>query len=555
MTRSKGWALFAAALAIAGCTARSAPHRGDGGLNVGGDGGRFVPNCDATMDADGDGIADTAEGDGDIDGDSLPNDHDDDSDGDGIPDRDEHHGSPCAVTDSDNDGSPDFMDTDSDNDGLSDHDEHSVYFTDPTNTDTDGDNVTDLGEALGTHTDPNDRSSTIPPEDFFVLLPYNGAPQDRTLDFGTNLQGADVYFLIDTTGSMQSAIDNVTSSLSTLSTQIRAQIPNVQMGVGQYRDFPNTTDILDFSGYGSAGDEPYANEQVITDDLSLVQSALGRLSAGGGMDTPESATEALYQTASGAGGSWSFSSGAPSFRLPAASCPMAPDDPAPHRGYPCFRPGALPIVVLVTDAPFHNGPGGSDAYSRISPSPATFDQAVTALTNIGARFIGVAVGSAPRAQEEAVATMTGTVDTSGTPLVYDASGGTVSTAILDGIETLTGRTPQDVDTTTENVAGNPDDFDARLFIKSITPVDGYNGSNHGPAPGITFASMDDHAFYGVVPGTRVTFTVHFFNDVRPPATTAQIFLATIVVRGNRVTRLDERKVYIVVPPDGAIILI
>jgi hypothetical protein len=74
-------------------------------------------------------------------------------------------------------------------------------------------------------------------------------------------------------------------------------------------------------------------------------------------------------------------------------------------------------------------------------------------------------------------------------------------------------------------------------------------------PGVTFETMDDHAFYGVVPGTRVTFSVHFFNDVRPPATTAQIFQATIVVRGNHVTRLDERKVYIVVPPDGALILI
>ena len=49
--------------------------------------------------------------------------------------------------------------------------------------------------------------------------------------------------------------------------------------------------------------------------------------------------------------------------------------------------------------------------------------------------------------------------------------------------------------------------------------------------------------------------VRFVNSVRPPAATAEIFRATIIVRGNSVARLDSRNVYIVVPPDGAIIII
>src|SRR5690606_32061623 len=318
------------------------------------------------------------------------------------------------------------------------------YSTDPYDRDTDGDGVTDLGEALGTGTNPNDPSSTIPPDDFFVVLPYNDPPQNRVLRFSTSLQVADVYFLIDTTGSMQSAIDNVTASLSTRSNELRARIPNVQLGVGRYDDFPNSTDIFDWYAYGNPPDVPYANEQSITDNLSAVQAALGRLSAGGGADGPEPATEALYQTATGEGGSWTFAAGAPSFNLPAGTCPSIPDEVGVRRGYPCFRPGALPIVVLVTDAEFHNGPSGANGYSGITPAPHTFDQAVAALNAIGARFIGVSVGSGPRAHEEAVARMTGTVDLSGNPLVYDASGGTVSTAIVEGIETLAGRTPQDV---------------------------------------------------------------------------------------------------------------
>ncbi len=541
------------ALSAGACTASRIGGRDAG---QGGPDSSVLAGCDGSLDSDGDGIADQAEGTSDTDGDGTPNHLDLDSDGDGIPDAEEHQGNiPCSHPDADGDGIPNWLDTDSDNDGLSDADERGRYSTDPYERDSDGDGVTDLGEALGTRTDPNDPTSTIDPDDFFVVLPYNDAPQDRVLRFGTSLQVADVYFLIDTTGSMGAAIDNVTASLSSLSTEIRARIPNVQLGVGQYRDFPNSNSLLDFNAYGSPGDMPYANEQSITDDLSAVQSALGRLSAGGGADGPESSTEALYQTATGEGARWTFAAGGAPFNLPAGTCPSVPDEVGVRRGYPCFRPGALPIIVLVTDAEFHNGPGGANAYTGITPAPHTFDQAVTALNGIGARFIGVSVGAGPRAHEEAVARMTGTVDLSGSPLVYDASGGTVSTAIVEGIETLAGRTPQDVDTETENVPGNPDDFDARLFVKSVVPLRGCNGPICDASPGVTYTSMDERAFYAVVPGTLVDFTVRFHNDVRPPAATAQIFRATIVVRGNRVARLDAREVYIVVPPDGAIILI
>lgn len=553
MGHGQRWVALALACALAGCTTGVRPG-GDGG--TGGPDGNLLAGCDDGLDSDGDGIADQAEGTSDVDGDGTPNHLDDDSDGDGIPDREEHGGSvPCSLPDADGDGVPNWIDLHSDNDGLADAEERERYSTDPYRRDTDGDGVTDLGEALGTRTDPNDPSSTIDPDDFFLVLPYDGAPVDRELDFGTRLQVADVYFLIDTTGSMQAAIDNVTASLSSLSERIRTQIPNVQMGVGRYGDFPNSTGLFDFDAYGHPSDVPYANEQSITDDLYLVQSALGRLSAGGGADTPESASEALYQTATGEGGTWTFTSDAPPFVLAAAYCPPLPDEYGRRRGYPCFRPGSLPIVVLVTDAPFHNGPGGAHAYAGISPAPHTFEQAVAALNAIGARFIGVAVGADPRAHEEAAARMTGSVDLGGRPLVYDATGGTVSEAIVEGIETLAGRTPQDVDTALENVPGNPDDFDATAFIESVVPVEGLNGAISGPNPGVTYTSKDDTTFYAVVPGTRVIFAVRFRNDVRPPAETAQIFRARIVVRGNRVARLDERQVFIVVPPEGATILI
>jgi hypothetical protein len=53
----------------------------------------------------------------------------------------------------------------------------------------------------------------------------------------------------------------------------------------------------------------------------------------------------------------------------------------------------------------------------------------------------------------------------------------------------------------------------------------------------------------------VEFTVDFWNDVRPPAATAQVFQARIIVVGNGVARLDQRRVFIIVPPEGGTILI
>jgi hypothetical protein len=89
--------------------------------------------------------------------------------------------------------------------------------------------------------------------------------------------------------------------------------------------------------------------------------------------------------------------------------------------------------------------------------------------------------------------------------------------------------------------------DATGFIKAIHTVAGY------PADG--FQSMDEETFYAVVPGTAVDFEIDFYNDIRPASHTAVIFKARILVVGNGVATLDTRNVYIVVPPEGEMILI
>jgi hypothetical protein len=237
-------------------------------------------------------------------------------------------------------------------------------------------------------------------------------------------------------------------------------------------------------------------------------------------------------------------------------CPTYPDEIGTRRGYPCFRPGSLPIVILFGDYNHHNDSTGADSYSFGGPSYA---ETSAALNGIGARVIGIWSQGAGRDDYEAIARDTGAVRADGTPLVFniDPSGTGLDSTVVDAVADLVGGTPQDVDTTTENITSppNPDNFDGTLFIKSIVPFEGYNGGVSGPMPGVTYESKDATTFYQVIPGTQVEFTVDFWNDVRPPAETAQIFRARIVVMGNGVARLDERMVYIVVPPEGSVILI
>ena len=281
----------------------------------------------------------------------------------------------------------------------------------------------------------------------------------------------------------------------------------------------------------------------------------------------ESGVEALYQVASGAGVSWGGS-------IPPRSCPVIPDETGLRRGYPCFRPGSLPIVILVSDAPFHEPlpagwpldtlEGASCTYSDV-PSAQRYDAALTALQNIGARVLSLSTDSIPSnpgypatAQLCNVARDTGAVRADGTPLCFELgpNGDMIRMEVINAVAELVGGTPQDVSTTTENVAGNPDDFNATLFIKSIVPFEGYGADGvPGARPGISYASKDTTTFYQVIPGTQVEFTVDFWNDVRPPADVAQVFQARIIVVGNGVARLDERKVYIIVPPEGGTILI
>src|SRR5262249_23478209 len=106
-------------------------------------------------------------------------------------------------------------------------------------------------------------------QDFFFILPYMDTMHtDKPLDFSTAIPSMDVFFLMDTTGSMGTEIANLQNSLSTtVIPGIIGAVANTQFGVGALEDFP-------IDPYGSAGcivsnsdDEPFKLLQPITNNL------------------------------------------------------------------------------------------------------------------------------------------------------------------------------------------------------------------------------------------------------------------------------------------------
>ncbi|MCS6856745.1 MAG: hypothetical protein NZM37_03445 [Sandaracinaceae bacterium] len=564
-------------------------------------------------DSDNDTISDEQEGASDSDGDGVLNFRDNDSDGDGIPDREEagdqnpntapfhcsievDH-STCSPTgvrcEIRRDGIPDFLDIDSDNDGLGDGQERALG-SDPCNVDTDQDGQGDLMEGVyqqlncprggrgaecGCVTNSGCR---IPDRHFYLVLPYGDPPVERTLEFSTTIRVADVFFVTDTTGSMGGTLENVKRTVAGpggLIERIVAAIPDAWVGGGQFDDMP-------FGTYGAPPDEPFIRAITMTppERASEVQAAFNRIELHGGGDRPESATQALWQIMTGEGNTWrgpgGFWGGGTStytIRHYAGDCLDG------HWGAPCFRPGALPIVVMFTDACSHNGPPDDDPscdpYMGITPPPARWVDMVELMRRKGARFVGINASTDPAESCRRVPLMpggqgpcwflyrtaveTGTVDFEGNALIYDlpntAGHREFAETVAGAIERVATRVPIDVDTAARDDPSDPERVDARRFIKRRTPA--CNPARPGAPPtrdcwdapaGVpresAVAHFDLSTFYGVVPGARVRFRITFQNDFYVNlGQQAKVFIAFIDVRAGGGVVLDTRQVFIVVP--------
>jgi len=233
--------------------------------------------------------------------------------------------------------------------------------------DTDGDGVPDQadecpGQGWRIPCD-NDKSN----DGAYQTAYYNSAGNNTVsadITVQANIRSADLYILMDATGSMggeqAQLITDLTSGSFVNTTEcpgglgtglvgaIRCQIPDIWLGVG---DFKEVSYLPHNNRYDMA---PYHHYLDTTDNIQHVIDAVSNLRPDSNKDYPEAATQAIYSVVTGKGlGDLVPNRGA------------CPSTPLGRWGYPCFRPSVLPIIMLFTDADMWNGPAvGSPTYGN-----------------------------------------------------------------------------------------------------------------------------------------------------------------------------------------------
>lgn len=382
-------------------------------------------------------------------------------------------------------------------------------------------------------TDIVDDDVAPPPTDFCIDLDPDAGVLTVNLETQPQLSVADVFFLVDRTGSMTEEIDNIKANLqTTIVPAIARAIGDVQFGVATYGDFP-------LHPYGEDGDIPFTMVSPIDRSVSNVQGAVNSIRVGGGGDNAEAMTEALFQVASGEGYSpWITSR---------AACAVPG-----RQGYPCFRPNAQPIVVLVTDAPAHNGPQADNAYDNAlflgsggSRVPHSYTEMINAARATRLRVLGINSGVSPfwgRDDLSRIAVDTGAVTSTGTPLVFDIGddGRELDTRVVSAIETFTRQVRFDASARVLDVDPMRP---ATPLVRAVRPV--------SASPSVNVQRIEGDTFYGVIPGTRLTFALELQATV-PRTNVPQRFPARVQFYAGGRANLGARDIVIVIPAlDGA----
>ena len=248
---------------------------------------------------------------------------------------------------------------------------------------------------------------------YHELAPDASSPSD-TLILNAQITYMDVYFLLDTSATMASALTNLGTAVAGpggIIPTVRASFPNARFGVGHFHayqiDLHDTTtgpfQAIPWIGAGNKAVFPLLHSiNVQTDDTSAqnVMLWLGANGTTANNDKTEGAMVALYAAAS-QGGLWARTSaglnygtdfagnwhnsmtggGAQYWVNPrnagssqawvtdypgvaggrpalAASVSTSGACPAGSVGYPCFGATSIPITIVMTDNAGTQGPGG-----------------------------------------------------------------------------------------------------------------------------------------------------------------------------------------------------
>jgi hypothetical protein len=201
------------------------------------------------------------------------------------------------------------------------------------------------------------------------------------------------------------------------------------------------------------------------------------------------------------------------------------------------------VVLLFTDAPFHEGPGGTQPYSRISPRPHVYDEAVSELNRLGIKVMCFDSGDGGAVSDlQSIARDTDAIGIDGRPLVFDVGrrGENLGTEVIGAIELFAEAIEFDVDTLLLDPDPR-DGVDPRDFVAAVVPV------SADPPDGVGSIDTEAGVFRDVVSGTDLLFRLTLHNDAIVPGPTARRFRLEIVFRGDGRTRLDRRIIEIVIP--------
>jgi hypothetical protein len=183
------------------------------------------------------------------------------------------------------------------------------------------------------------------------LAPGGSVQVQKTVHTPEILPTPDIYFLADTTGSMDEILAAVQADAASVLGAVDALANDPRYGAGDYKDFQSPTQ-LDPYAFNNAAPSPAAD-----DNGAAALAAIAAWSATGGFDGPEGQLFALHQLAA--------------------------------HGAASFRAAATPIVVWFGDAPGHDPV--CDEISGDTGHDVTEASVTTELVNAGIRVIAISV--------------------------------------------------------------------------------------------------------------------------------------------------------------------
>ena len=292
--------------------------------------------------------------------------------------------------------------------------------------------------------------------DIYFLVDLNGTMGGELAALVAEVQGSTDY--IGATPCVDADDDGTPDTHGRgLIEAARCFADDVRFGAGYFRELP-------FAPHAGQGEVAYRHLQDVAADADLTESALAGLSVrdlSAYSDEPTSAIVALEALATRDG----FDLGLSGPGLGART-----DCPGGTHGYPCFRDDAVVLVVVLSDRPIHNGPGGNayaSSYTAYPSAATTVDLATqTAAGTFASPF---ALGDVTGGWSRFTGTTSGLSTVGATTVSCGAADGTADAVHRLTISGLSGSATTPLTLTTEGSS-----FDTVVSLhngvaKTITP--------------------------------------------------------------------------------------